>query len=70
MRDRGHQSVRRRPDVYGLGRGLLDRAADIAAARERSESLLRYPGSDVIAHMHTSHAPPPEPNRARIVLLD
>ena len=49
----------------GLGRGQLDRACDITAARERSESLLRY--SDVITHMHASHAPPPEPNRARIV---
>ena len=59
-------SVRRRPDSdgCGLGRGLLDRAADITAARERSESLLRY--SDVITHSHMSHAPPPKPNAARI----
>ena len=56
-----------RPDVCGLERGLLDRADsdDITAARERSNSLLRY--SDVITHTHTSHAPPPQPNRARLV---
>ena len=60
-----HGSVRRRPNGCGLGRGLLDRADDITAARERSESLLRY--SDVITRMHTSHAPPLEPNRAWIV---
>ena len=47
----------------GLGRGLLDPVADITAALERSESLLRY--SDVITHMLTSHALPPEPNWAR-----
>ena len=35
------------------------------SGRECSESLLGY--SDVITHMHTSHAPPKEPNRARIV---
>ena len=32
-----YESVRRRPDGCGLGRELLDRAADITAARERSE---------------------------------
>ena len=41
-----------------------DRAADIIAALERSESLPRY--SHVIAHMHTSHAPPLEPNKVKI----
>ena len=53
-----HGPVRRRPDGCGLGRGLLGRAddSDITAARRRSESLLRC--SDVIARMHTSHAPP------------
>ena len=40
-------------------------AADIIAARARSESLLRH--SDVSAHIHTSHAPPPEQHRARII---
>ena len=30
-----------------------------------SKSLLR--SSDVTIHMHTRHAPPPEPNRARII---
>ena len=60
-----HGSVRRRPDGCGLGRGLLDWAADIIAARARSESLIRH--SDVFTHMHMSHAPPPEPNRARII---
>ena len=35
-----HGPVRRRPDGCGLGRlgGLLDRAADIIAARARSDS--------------------------------
>ena len=60
-----HGPVRRRPDGCGLGRGLLDRADNITAARERSESLLGYSG--VITHMHTSHAPPPGLFRARIV---
>ena len=50
-----------------LGRGLLDRATDTIAARARSESLLQP--SDVIAHMHMSHAPPPEPSRARNDLI-
>ena len=50
-----HGSVRRRPDGCGLRRGLPDRAADIVAAQERSESLRR--SSDVIAHTHPSHAP-------------
>ena len=59
-------SVRRRPGRCGLERGLLDRAAGITAARERSESLFRY--SDGIAHVQTSLAPPPEPNRARFVI--
>ena len=44
---------------------MLDRAADITAALESSESLLRY--SEVITDMHMSHALPPERNRARIV---
>ena len=61
--------VRRRPNdggpVCGLGRGLLDRADDITAAQERSESLLRY--SDAMTNMHTSHDPPPESNRAQLV---
>ena len=56
-------SVRRRPDGCGLGRVMLDRAADLTAARERSESLLRY--SEVITRMQMN--PPLEPNRARIV---
>ena len=43
-----HGPAWRRPD----GCGLVDRAADAIAARERSESLLRY--SDVITHMHTT----------------
>ena len=60
-----HGSVRRRPGGCGLGRGLLDRAAGTIAARARSESLLRH--SDVSTHMHMSHAPPPEPNGARII---
>ena len=61
-------SVRRRPDGLLAGArtaARLDRAPDITAAQERSKSLLGY--SDVITHMHTSHAPPPEPNWARIV---
>ena len=45
-----HEPVRRHPDGCGLGRRLLDRAADIIAARARSEALLRH--SDV----HMSHA--------------
>ena len=57
--------VRRRPGSCGLGRGLLDRADDVSAARERSESLLRC--SPVIAHTRPRHAPPPGPERARIV---
>ena len=60
-----HGPVRRRPDGCGLGRGLLDRAADIIAARARSESLPRH--SDASTHMHMSHAPAPEPNRARMI---
>ena len=60
-----HGQARWRPDGCGLGRGLVDRAADFIAARARSESLLRH--SDVSTHMRMSHAPPPEPNRARII---
>ena len=44
-------SVWRRPDGCGLGQGLPDRADDITAARERSESLLRY--SNGITRMRT-----------------
>ena len=60
-----HGPVRRHPEGIGLGRGLLDWAADIITARARSESLLRH--SDVSTHMQMSHAPPPEPNRALII---
>ena len=63
-----HGPVRRRPDGCGLGRGLLDRAANITAARESSESLLVY--SHVITHIYTSHAPPQEPNRDWIAWLN
>jgi hypothetical protein len=52
---------RRRPDGYGLGRGLLDRAADIIAAR----NALRVTVSDVTIHI-TIHAPPPVPKRDRM----
>ena len=55
-------------DDCGLGRGLLYRAANIIAARARSESLLRY--SDVTDHMHTNHAPLPETNGERNYLGD
>ena len=41
-------------DRCGLGRGRLDRAADITAARKRSEPLLRLGSSDVITHLHPS----------------
>ena len=48
---------------------MLYLAADSIAALERSESLLRIclRYSDVFTHMHMSHPPPPEPNRARII---
>ena len=48
-----------RLDGFWLGQGLLDQAANIIAARARSESPLLY--SDVTDHMHTNHAPPPQP---------
>ena len=60
-----HGPVRQRPDGCVLRRGLLDRAADIIAARARSESLIRY--SDVPTQKHMRHAPPQEPNRAQII---
>ena len=36
-------------------------------AGARSESLFRYSNLSTSSHVHMSHAPPPEPNRARII---
>ena len=47
----------------GLAAARLWSRTLAAASLRRGESLLRY--SDVIPYMHTSHAPPPEPNGAR-----
>ena len=65
----------RPPTAAGWAR-LLDQAADMTAAHHLpgrapshcSDTPTRSPGhSGVINHMHMSHAPPQEPNRARIV---
>ena len=58
-------SVRRRPgDGCGLGRGMLYPAAMISSPPGGAPSHCSDP-PDVITHMHPSHVPPPEPNRAR-----
>ena len=50
---------------WGEDRRTGPPAPGIAAARERSESPLRP--SDAIPCMSPSHAPPPEPNGARMI---
>ena len=42
------------PGCGPLGRGMPDRAADIIAARARSESLLQHSDVSVYSHAHES----------------